>query len=161
MEIETTDPSGKPAQTQVQAETVVRFLDDHARLRGKSEVLDALALRVLRGDEDLGTALRLKGEEIQEHLIAHMVWEEGKLLPLLQSVDSGQSAAAQLLSDHVAQRERLADCLRALTAAERRPAKLAKTILDLTAWLEHDMLAEERRILAILGHPARCEPGAH
>jgi len=160
MEIETTGPSGKPAEAELHTDCVVRFLDDHARLRGKSEVLEALALRVLRGDEDLGTALRLKGEEIQEHLIAHMAWEEGTLLPLVRSAHGGRIVAAQLCSDHAAQRERLADCLRSLADGERRPAKLAKTILDLTAWLEHDILAEENRILAILGDPARSESEA-
>jgi iron-sulfur cluster repair protein YtfE (RIC family) len=152
MEKQTTGPAGESALTH--ADIVVQFLHDHARLRGKSEVLEALALRVLRGDEDLGTALRLKGEEIQEHLVAHMAWEEGLLLPVLVSVPDGRSVAAQLFSDHVAQRERLAECLLALADEDRRPAKLAKAILDLTAWLEHDMLAEEQRVLAILSHPA-------
>ncbi len=159
MKHETTGPSGEPAVAH--ADIVVQFLDDHARLRGKSEVLETLALLVLRGDEDLGTALRLKGEEIQEHLAAHMAWEEGMLLPLVRSVPGGRSVAAQLFSDHAAQRERLADCLRALADEERRPAKLAKAILDLTAWLEHDMLAEEKLILTILGDPARSKSEAY
>jgi iron-sulfur cluster repair protein YtfE (RIC family) len=142
-------------------DTVAHLLGDHARLRGKGEVLETLALRVLRGDEDLGSALRLKGEEIQEHLAAHMAWEEAVLLPLLRNVPGGRRVAEQLFSDHVPQRERLADCLRALAVGERRPAKLAKTVLELTAWLEHDMLAEEKQVLAVLGLPARSESGAN
>ena len=153
MENETIGPPKHAAAAH--ADVVAHFLGDHARLRGKSEVLEALALRVLRGDEDLGTALRLKGEEIQDHLAAHMVWEEDLLLPLVRSLPGGRKVAAQLFSDHAPQRERLADCLRALADEERRPAKLAKAILDLTAWLEHDMLAEEERILDIFGHPPR------
>ena len=159
MQNETIGPSGEPVVAH--ADIVMRFLDDHARLRGKSEVLEALALRVLRGDEDLGTALRLKGEEIQEHLAAHMDWEERRLLPLLRSAPGGRSVADQLFSDHGPQRERLVDCLLALADEERRPAKLAKAVLDLTAWLEHDMLTEEKRIRAILGHPARSRSEAY
>jgi hypothetical protein len=159
MDHETTHRSAEPAAAHT--EIVAQFLHDHARLRGKSEVLEALALRVLRGDEDLGTALRLKGEEIEEHLAAHMAWEEGWLLPALCSVPGGWQVSAEILSDHIPQRERLANCLLALADERRQRVELAKAMLDLTAWLEHDMLAEEKLILAILGDPADSRSGAY
>lgn len=137
-----------------------RFLEDHARLRGKSEVLEALALRVLRGDEDLGLALRLKGEEVQEHLARHMAWEEVTLLPALKGVSGGPEVATKLLSEHAAQRAHLADCLEALGNAEPRPAELAKTILALLERLQRDMLAEEQEVLATLKKVADAKPGA-
>ena len=53
-----------------------KFLRDHRMLLGKAAVVAALALDVLRGDEELASALRLKGEELYRHLLIHMRWEE-------------------------------------------------------------------------------------
>ncbi len=134
----------------VRVEITARFLEDHARLRGKSEVLEALALRILRGDEDLGSALRLKGEEIQKHLQDHMDWEEAALLPMLRSAPGGREVAVVIAAEHATQRDRLAEWLAELSHTDVRPTHLARTVLDLTRWLAHDMAVEERTILDTL-----------
>ena len=84
------------------------FLNDHARLRGKVSVLRSLALGVLRGDEELSFAMRLKGRDLQDHLHRHMSWEEENLLPVLDHCSplAGGTASA-LLSEHEGQRSRL------------------------------------------------------
>jgi hemerythrin-like domain-containing protein len=126
-----------------------RFLEDHARLRGKAEVLESLALRILRGDEDLGSALRLKGEEILEHLVCHMGWEEKELLPLLRQFGRSD-IASRLVIEHAAQRERFEGDLHTLQNTERRPLDLAKHIVEFLGWLERDMQAEEENVLGAL-----------
>lgn len=133
----------------IESDTRSRFLDDHARLRGKAEVLESLALRILRGDDDLGSALRLKGEEILDHLVDHMAWEEQKLLPLLGR--SGHSElSATLAAEHAAQRRRFEEDLRTLREAERHPVTVAKHVLEFLRWLERDMQSEEEHVLDAL-----------
>lgn len=124
-----------------------RILEDHALLRGKAEVLEGLALRILRGDEDLGSALRLKGEEIQEHLVRHMGWEESALLPTLRRSGSDE-VADQILSDHRAQRERISRTLVTLQGDEQQPVELARHMIDFVRWLERDMREEEANVLS-------------
>jgi hypothetical protein len=67
-------------------------------LRGKAEVLES-ALRILRGDEDPGSALRPKGE-ILEHSFA-IAWEETVLLLLDRN---GDRPGLTLAREHAGQR---------------------------------------------------------
>jgi hemerythrin-like domain-containing protein len=129
----------------------MKLLDDHARLRGKVSVIQSLALGILRGDDDLAAALRLKGEELQQHLIEHMSWEESELFPVLQDASSeGCEAARQLIEEHSTQRDRLAHSLEALRTLAGQPSTLAKHLLELVHWLEYDMTSEEERVMASL-----------
>jgi hemerythrin-like domain-containing protein len=121
---------------------------DHALLRGKAEVLEALALRILRGDEDLGSALRLKGEEIQTLLVQHMGWEERELIPALCRQGAGD-VADQISAEHGAQRERIADTLVTLLDSERRPAGVARHMLEFVKRLETDMRDEEESVSSL------------
>lgn len=133
-----------------------KFLDDHALLRGKIDVLRSLATQVMRGDDDLGNALRLKGEDLQLHLINHIKWEETELLPCLREIDgTAADSADQLFEDHMSQRQRLADSLMALEGAGGDTLSLAQHLVDLARWLEHDMNAEEDGLLAFMPDPAQ------
>jgi hypothetical protein len=135
-----------------EADVRKRFLEDHARLRGKAEVLESLALRILRGDEDLGSALRLKGEEILDHLSCHMGWEERELLPLLRQFGR-TDMAEKLVAEHAAQRAHFEGDLLTLKDTERRPLDLAKHFIEFLRWLDRDMLAEEEDVLGALSLP--------
>jgi len=132
------------------------LVDEHATLRGKAEVLEALSLRVIRGDEDLGSALRLKGEEIETALIRHMLWEEEILLPELRRLGH-EAVASQIRSEHERQRERIADSLIALQDAERRPVATARHLLEFIRWLDRDMSEEESSLHAKLLEPRSVE----
>jgi hypothetical protein len=128
-----------------------KFVADHAHLRGKISVLRSLATQVLRGDEDLGDALRLKGKDLQLHLIRHMKWEESDLLPCLREIDGAAADAAdQLFEEHTGQRQRLSDSLIALEGADGNPLALANHLLELTRWLEQDMNTEESGVLPLM-----------
>jgi len=124
-----------------------RILEDHEMLRGKAEVLEELALRILRGDEDLGSALRLKGEEIQEQLVRHIGWEETELLPALREFGNG-GVADQIFAEHEAQRKRIADTLVTLQGSERRPVALARYIVEFVRVLDQEMREEEENVLS-------------
>lgn len=124
-----------------------KFLSDHRKLRGKAAVVTTLALNVLRGDEDLASALRLKGEELNEHLLAHMQWEERQLVPLLAESSIGASGGAAIVKQHVEQRLRLVDSLTRLQRPDASFAKLAKNCIALVHWLEIDLASEEREVL--------------
>jgi len=129
------------------SELRARVLEEHALLRGKAEVLEALALRVIRGDEDLGSALRLKGEEIEGRLAHHILWEEDILLPELRRSGHGD-VAEKIRSEHRRQRERISDSLVALQDAERRPIAVARHLVEFVRLLEQDICDEEESMLA-------------
>jgi hypothetical protein len=136
------------------------FLRDHAQLRGKADVLKSLALQVVRGDEDLGPALQLKGTDLQLRLIDHMRWEESQVAPYLRRIDrAAADLADHLFEEHQLQRERLAQSLMALSGAGPNPEELARHILDLVRWLERDMAEEETRLLAWLSEPGDSTGG--
>jgi hypothetical protein len=135
-----------------------RFLDDHARLRGKAEVLESLALRVLRGDEDLGSALRLKGEEILDHLDRHMSWEERELVPLLER-SGAANLAVTIAGKHEDIRRGFETGLQSEPGAERRPLALARQILAFIRQLESDMSSEEKRVMSALAAPPGPDAG--
>ncbi len=125
-----------------------KFLSDHEALRGKSAVLEALALGVLRGDDELVSALRLKGEELQAHLLTHMHWEETHLLPAIRGVAHASDAIAEaVIQEHREQRQRLARSLAELKASPGSSVKLAQHFLSLIRWLETDMQSEECEVL--------------
>jgi iron-sulfur cluster repair protein YtfE (RIC family) len=132
-----------------------KFLDDHARLRGKASVLRSLATQVLRGDTELAEAMRLKGRDMQFSLVKHMQWEEAKLMPLLREVSAvAAEGADQLFEEHRAQRSKLADSLIALeAAAPENGVAMAVHLLDLIRWLERDMAGEEEIILDWIDGP--------
>lgn len=135
------------------AQAAAKLRRGHAHLRGKAEVLEALALKVLRGDEDLGSALRLKAEELQQHLLCHMIWEEDLLIPLLAE---GVPAAAdpppwaQLLTERRQQRLQLSRSLFELKYAHVSAGGLAKQCLALVEALEAAIEVEERGVLPSL-----------
>lgn len=135
----------------------LQFLSEHAQLRGKVSVLQSLALSVLRGDEELASALRLKGEDLQKHLHRHMAWEEKNLLPALERTPGliGTISAA-LLEEHQTQRDRLAKSLKLLESSESRPKELARSIMELISWIETDMVSEEKAVLAALATEAKA-----
>jgi hypothetical protein len=127
------------------------FLNDHARLRGKAAVLRSLALGVLRGDEELSFAMRLKGRDLQDHLHRHMSWEEEKLLPVLNRFSpTAGGAATELLAEHEIQRSRLASSLQSLDNLGFSPKVLAKSMMELIVWIEGDMASEEAAVLEFL-----------
>jgi iron-sulfur cluster repair protein YtfE (RIC family) len=128
-------------------EVQAKVESEHARLRGMVGVLQSLALRVLRGDDDLASALRLKGEEVVERFERHMGWEEEYLLPLLSSAGvEGQACSERMRDEHRLQRGRLSASVEALDSSERRPQELARELLDVIEWLERDMATEDARI---------------
>ena len=132
--------------------SVVRKLNtDHADLRGKSSVLRSLALSVLRGDHELASALRLKGEELQSHMLLHMQWEEAELLPELDRLESiGQEAVKKILAEHEEQRARLAHSLVALRNGEQDPDGMARQLIELVRWLDQDMASEDQAVRLLL-----------
>ena len=127
------------------------FLNDHARIRGKVSVLRSLALGVLRGDEELSFAMRLKGRDLQDHLHRHMSWEEEKLLPVLDRYSpTAGGAASELLAEHANQRSRLSSSLKSLENLGFPPKVLARGMMELIVWIESDMASEEAAVLEFL-----------
>ncbi len=125
-----------------------RVRRDHARLRGMLTVVESLALRVLRGDEELASACRLKGEELRDFLLAHLEWEEQHLVPVLNRCGLiGKRRAGHVLADHREQRQRIAELVRSVTESQYQANILASGMLDFTRWLERDMAEEEARAL--------------
>jgi iron-sulfur cluster repair protein YtfE (RIC family) len=123
----------------------------HAQLRGKAGILESLALQVLRGDWELASALRRKGQDLHDSLISHMKWEESTLLPILsRSADRLKYSAADFLEEHRCQRERLTESLSKLEADTTLPPALARSLLDLVSWLERDMATEEEHLFPYL-----------
>lgn len=138
------------ADERMRAEIQERFLSDHLQLRGKCGVVANLALNVLRGDEDLALALRLKGEELYRHLLDHMTWEEKTLIPLLREATRGTFDEAALLAEHASQRKQLDASLVELRRMNTSNIDLAKACIALVRWLDTDMAAEERAVLRIM-----------
>jgi iron-sulfur cluster repair protein YtfE (RIC family) len=124
-----------------------KFLRDHRMLRGKAAVVATLALDVLRGDEELASALRLKGEELYSYLLVHMQWEERLLVPLLVESSHGTWTGAGIIREHEDQRIRLDNSLAKLRHVDASLANLAEECLELVRWLEVDMSSEEERVL--------------
>jgi hypothetical protein len=124
-----------------------KFLSDHRKLRAKAAVVTTLALSVLRGDDDLASALRLKGEELYTHLLDHMRWEEAQLVPLLVESAASEATGTIILKEHVDQRLRLDSSLSGLRQPDGSFASLAKDCIALVRWLEVDMANEERVVL--------------
>ncbi|MBW2292809.1 MAG: hemerythrin domain-containing protein [Deltaproteobacteria bacterium] len=123
-----------------------KFLRDHRRLRAKAAVVTTLALSVLRGDEDLASALRLKGEEMYAYLLEHMEWEETQLIPLLAESSIGETIGSAILERHEAHRQRLSDSLADLRKPGASFVKLARDCVALVRRLEDDMASEEREV---------------
>jgi len=129
----------------------------------KPEVLEALALKVLRGDEELGSALRLKAEELQRHLLCHMTWEEDQLVPLL--VEDAPAAAdpppwVQLLRERRQQRLQLSRSLFELKYSHVPAGDLAKQCLALIEALEAAIEVEEHDVLPSILHVELAGEGA-
>ena len=124
-----------------------KFISDHQMLRGKAAVVAALALDVLRGDEDLASALRIKGEELYAQLLDHMQWEENLLLPLLAKSSHGAWTGAAIIKEHHEQRLRLDNSLTKLRHPDTSFASLGGECLEFVRWLEVDMTSEERTVL--------------
>ena len=120
----------------------------HANSRGKAEVLEALSLRVLRGDEDLASALRLKAEDLHRYLLGHMTWEEDQLIPLLSEGDLAEPPRwVSLLRERRRQRLRLSSSLFALKYGHQPAKDLAKECLALISGLEAAIVGEEIEVL--------------
>jgi iron-sulfur cluster repair protein YtfE (RIC family) len=139
-----------------------RFLRDHRQIRGKASVLRSLALGVLRGDEELASALRLKGEDLQTHMLLHMTWEEDELMPALERGGGDEnSLGKRIQEEHREQRTRLAHSLVALrvTREQKRAdiERLAKEMLELVRWLEGDMAKEEDSVLRFISESGKQE----
>jgi hypothetical protein len=133
----------------------------HAHLRGKAEVLEALALKVLRGDEDLGSALRLKAEELQRHLLCYMTWEEDQLIPLLaEDAAADPPPWVQLFRERRQQRLQLSRSLFELKYAHVPAGDLAKQCLALVEALEAAIVVEERDIVPSILHLELAGEGA-
>lgn len=119
----------------------------HTHVRGKAEVLETLALKVLRGDEDLALALRLKAEELQRYLFRHTIWEEDQLTPMLADGASADPPRwVRLLKERRRQRLQLSRSLFALKYAQQPAANLARQCLALVESLESEILVEEREV---------------
>lgn len=124
-----------------------KFLSDHRILRCKAAVVATLALDVLRGDDELASALRLKGEELYTYLLKHMQWEERLLLPLLIESSHGTWTGASIVKEHEEQRVQLDNSLAKLRHIDTSLTSLAEECLELVGWLEVDMTTEEARVL--------------
>ena len=124
-----------------------KFLSDHRMLRGKAAVVASLALDVLRGDEELASALCIKGEELYVRLLDHMQWEENLLLPLLAESSHGTWTGAAIIKEHQDQRLRLDSSLTKLRHPDTSLASLGGECLEFVRWLEVDMTSEEIRVL--------------
>jgi hemerythrin-like domain-containing protein len=129
-------------------EVEAKLEHEHARLRGMAAVLQSLALRVVRGDEDLTSALRLKGEELLARFDRHLRWEEDYLMPLLRRAGAeGEACSERLRGVHRLQRDRLSASLADLQSAGESAQKLARGLLDVIEWLERDMATEDAQLL--------------
>lgn len=148
------DLAGPVKNVDLKARSEIReqFLNDHLHLRGKCGVVSNLALNVLRGDEDLALALRLKGEELYRHLLEHMLWEEAKLVPILVHDTHGEFDEAALRAEHDSQRQLLNDSLAELRRDDASNRDLAKACITLVGWLDTDMATEERAVLRIMAN---------
>jgi hypothetical protein len=129
------------------SEVRTQILNDHERLRGDLDRLEALVSDLRSGRAALGT-LRLDSGALLARLQAHMRWEESYLLPALREADAwGEERAARLIRDHREQRE-LFDFLNARLRDEAQPAALvARDVDHLVALLRDDMREEEAELL--------------
>ncbi len=129
-------------------EVEARVESEHARLRGMGAVLQSLAQRVLRGDEELTSALRLKGEELLGRFDRHIHWEDDYLMPLLRQAGAdGEAYGERLWQEHRLQRERLSGALADMDDAGGRSEELARHLLDVIEWLEREMATEDAQLL--------------
>lgn len=129
-------------------EVGARVESEHARLRGMTAVLQSLALRVVRGDDDLTSALGLKGEELLDRFDRHILWEEDYLMPLLRGAGAEGAAWSECLrAEHRLQRDRLGTALAELEDAGERPQELARELLEVIEWLEREMATEDAKLL--------------
>ena len=131
--------------------------EDHTRLRGKVQIVRSLAMAVIRGDRDLGPALRLKGLDLQECLLRHMRWEEREMLPALYRAGQlGVEAGETMREEHRSQRSQLSESLMFTGGCDglEEAMSIAHHLLELASWLERDMGEEEQRIIAALNFHA-------
>ncbi len=126
-------------------------------MRGKVQIVRSLAMAVIRGDRDLGPALRMKGLDLQECLLRHMRWEEQEMLPALyRSGQLGVQAGEAMRDEHRVQRSQLTESLMFTGGCEgiEEAISIAHHLLELVGWLERDMGEEEQRVLDALDFPA-------
>ncbi len=119
--------------------------------------LRALALNVIRGDDELAPALRLKGEEFDARLLDHMLWEEEHLPALLGRTENGLERIVHLREEHARQRELLSVSLEQLRDPGISSLPIARDCLALVRWVETDMATEEHDVLQVLDDVAREE----
>ena len=129
------------------SEVRARVLDDHAHLR---EELDRLEGRVRAGvsNDDGARELRDMGEQILEHLAAHMRWEDVNLAPALKEADAwGDERESRMAIEHRNQRRALRELLERIRNPERAADAVARDLLEFVHWLREDMDGEERTLL--------------
>ena len=124
-----------------------RILDDHDRLRGDLDRLEAtLSQAFAKGAP--AASLRLDAGALLARLRAHMHWEESYLLPALREADAwGVERADALIRDHREQRELLAFVDTRLRDEAKPAALLVRDIEQLIALLRDDMRDEEMELL--------------
>jgi hypothetical protein len=129
------------------SEVRARILNDHERLRGDLDRLEACASELGAGQAAI-EELRHDAAALITHLDVHMRWEEWYLLPALRDADAwGAERAERLESDHREQRA-LLDFLNVRLHDETRPAALhVRDVAHLVALLRADMREEEGEML--------------
>jgi iron-sulfur cluster repair protein YtfE (RIC family) len=129
------------------SEIRARVLRDHEHVRNDLERLEARASELADGPAAV-ERLRLDAAALITHLDVHMRWEEWYLLPVLREADAwGAERAAQLASDHRAQRQVLDFLNVRLHDETRPPALLARDVTHLVGLLRDDMREEEAELL--------------
>lgn len=131
------------------------ILDDHAWLRELLRDADVVARRVEQGDHALTGRLRERAQAMHARFLRHLEYEEAFLVPALRAIGTqGAERAAELLRDHVEQRERFVALLHELRQPCGDPRPLAREVRRLAESLLADIAHEES---SLLGEEARSD----
>ncbi|NOY94273.1 MAG: CBS domain-containing protein [Deltaproteobacteria bacterium] len=123
-----------------------RILADHRRLLALLDQIDAVARRVLDGDEPAEPRLRQWAKDLYGFLRAHLHLENEILVPALVNARGfGRERAESLRQEH---REQEAVFERVLGRLARGAAPLATELKELARSLRDDIAREEREFLA-------------
>ena len=117
-----------------------RVIDDHARLKGRLDVIERLTARLLAGERERVDSLVFECEMMLADLAQHMRWEDRYLAPLLEA---DAKRVERLERDHREQRELLSFVVARVREPSCPAVLLARTMADLADLLRQDMRREE------------------
>ena len=130
------------------SEVHARVLDDHAALRERIDVIDALSDSFEKGGREVGTELREQAAALYEVFAAHLSLEDAHLVPALEKLpEIGPPLASRLLREHREQRELILYLLSRLEQEEHPTSLIASEIQNFANYLRTDMMHEESAIV--------------